>query len=329
MSSTSVVETCSKSIVSMLPIIDLHATDPTALYSLLLFLDEQSRKLGTGTPVVTFDQQLYIKAYEIVSSKQMDIFLRLGGFHQIMSFLGSIGVFMEGSGLRTALETIYAPVTVGHMMTGKAYARAIRGHFLTVSSVLSILLDGFWKELPPDDQKQLESIYDCDDPLKHQNDEVSLRLVNWYETKKKELSSSSRTCALWFSYIGYIFIVQGFIRAERTHNWEAHIRMTKSMLNLYAATGHNNYAKTCRLYIQSVADLESKQPSLYQQFLHGNHTVRRTESSWSGIWTDLSIEQILMKSLKGRSGIIGRGITDNVMNVWTKTMHRYYLSKGN
>jgi hypothetical protein len=26
--------------------------------------------------------------------------------------------------------------------------------------------------------------------------------------------------------------------------------------------------------------------------------------------------------LKGRAGVIGKGITENVMNVWTKTMHR-------
>ena len=315
----------SKSVVSILPIIDLHATDPNALYSLLLFLDEQSRKLSTGTPVVTFDQQLYVKAYEIVSSKQMNIFLRLGGFHQVMSFLGSVGILMEGSGLRTALETLYAPVTVGHMMTGKAYARAIRGHFITAASLLSILLEDFWKQLSDANQMQLESIFDSDDPSKYQNDEVSLKLVNWYEAKKKDLSSTSRTCALWFSYIDYIFIVQEFIRAERTNNWEAHIEITKSILNLYAATGHNNYAKTGRLYIQSIDELKLKQPSVYHQFSLGNHTVRRTESSWSGIWTDLSIEQILMKSLKGRSGIIGRGITENVMNVWTKTMHRFIL----
>ena len=36
----------------------------------------------------------------------------------------------------------------------------------------------------------------------------------------------------------------------------------------------------------------------------------------------ISIEQILMKSLKGRSGVIGKGITENVMHMWTKTMHR-------
>ena len=29
-----------------------------------------------------------------------------------------------------------------------------------------------------------------------------------------------------------------------------------------------------------------------------------------------------MKSLKGRSGVIGKGITENVMLVWTKSMQR-------
>ena len=94
------------------------------------------------------------------------------------------------------------------------------------------------------------------------------------------------------------------------------------MINLFAATAHNNYAKTCRLYLQSVEVLKSDHPQIFEQFVIGNHTVRRTEMTWSGIWTDLSIEQILMKSLKGRGGVIGKGMTENVLNVWTKTMHR-------
>jgi hypothetical protein len=94
------------------------------------------------------------------------------------------------------------------------------------------------------------------------------------------------------------------------------------MLNLFAATGHNNYAKSCRLYLQSIVDLETNHPEVYDHFIEGQHTVRRTEKKWTGIWTDLSIEQILMKSLKGRAGVTGKGITENVMHVWTKTMHR-------
>ena len=29
-----------------------------------------------------------------------------------------------------------------------------------------------------------------------------------------------------------------------------------------------------------------------------------------------------MKSLKGRGGVIGKGMTEIVLNVWAKTMHR-------
>ena len=94
-----------KSYVSMLPIIDLHATDTTALYWLLSFLEEQCKKLNVPMAYVTFDQQLYIKAYEIVSSEKMYVFVRFGGFHQLMSFLGSIGKVIEGSAWRSALET--------------------------------------------------------------------------------------------------------------------------------------------------------------------------------------------------------------------------------
>ena len=107
-------------------------------------------------PCATFDQQLYVLAYDIVSSKNMDIFVRLGGFHQIMSFLGSIGLLMGGSGLRSALETVYAPVTVGHMFTGKAYPRAIRGHLLCASAIMSLILEEFWNGLSHEEQKILE-----------------------------------------------------------------------------------------------------------------------------------------------------------------------------
>ena len=31
---------------------------------------------------------------------------------------------------------------------------------------------------------------------------------------------------------------------------------------------------------------------------------------------------ILVRSLKGKGGVIGKGITENVLNDWTKTMHR-------
>jgi len=45
-----------------------------------------------------------------------------------MSFLGSIGQLIAGSGLCNWLEKIFAANPVTHMRTGKSYERAFRRH---------------------------------------------------------------------------------------------------------------------------------------------------------------------------------------------------------
>ena len=60
-----------------------------------LFID-QAKVLGVNTPILTFDQPLWLKATEIVHAKALPVVLIFGGFH--VSFLGSIGMFMRGSG---------------------------------------------------------------------------------------------------------------------------------------------------------------------------------------------------------------------------------------
>ena len=179
-----------KSYITMLPIINLPATDMTALHSLLVFVTEQSSKLNVPTPTITFDQPLYVKAYEIVSSTNMNIFVRLGGFHQLMSFLGSIGCIMEGSGLQPALETVYASLTVNHMFTGKAFSHAMRGHMLANAAVLTLIFEDFWLTTTADEKTQLEEIYESPNPSLHENDEVSLKLAEWFIKKREELSTN-------------------------------------------------------------------------------------------------------------------------------------------
>ena len=70
----------------------------------------------------------------------MNIVCRLGGFHTMMSFMGSIGTMMKGSGLEEALGTVYGPNAVTHMITGKAVSRALRGHFLNEAALTNKLL---------------------------------------------------------------------------------------------------------------------------------------------------------------------------------------------
>ena len=58
-----------------------------------------------------------------------------------MSLLGGVGTIMEGCGLAKTMEAIYAPNNIVHMLEGKAYARALRYHLLTETSLQQILFN--------------------------------------------------------------------------------------------------------------------------------------------------------------------------------------------
>ena len=57
-----------------------------------------------------------------------------------MSFLGSIGHLMAGSGLQELLEVVFAGNAVRHILTGKAMSRAVRGHMLVDAALNTILV---------------------------------------------------------------------------------------------------------------------------------------------------------------------------------------------
>ena len=69
--------------------------------------------------------------------KNMSIVLILGGFHTMMSYCGSIGTLMEGSGLAEAHKTCYGDVIMKHIASGKAISKALRAHFLTEAVIMT------------------------------------------------------------------------------------------------------------------------------------------------------------------------------------------------
>lgn len=373
-----------QSIVHMLPIIDLDPTDMSCIYSTLLFVIIQAGELNIPTPILTFDQPLWLKAMEIVTALDLKIVLILGGFHTLMSYVGSIGKVMSESGLSTALEIVYGKVAVTHILTGKAIARALRGFFMLESVLTSRLLSQFFPEVVSkefaenenditsdmDDgssSDETESDYDInednddgvtsEDPVRNENnvkqlsdievknieslcdviqkdyqrglDEISncielKTLEQELDKQKEELARSSRTAKLWLQCLSYVGILKQYIRAERTGNWSLLLQSLGKMINLFAATGHIHYAKSGRLFLQEMLRVKTDYPWVYKSFTdHGLHTVRRSDRFWAGLWTDLIIEQVMMRSLKSRGGLTrGRGVTESVRTTWINSMHR-------
>ena len=66
---------------------------------------------------------------------------KLGGFHTLMTFLGSIGKFLVGSGLAEVFEQVYAEHTVNYMLSGNAIARSLRAHMLVQSAFMTHIID--------------------------------------------------------------------------------------------------------------------------------------------------------------------------------------------
>lgn len=134
-----------KSFIGCLPFINAPPSDYDTILTALLFAREKCESLHQHTCFVTFDQPLYFKAREIISSydensKLNNTVIRLGGFHLLMSFTGSIGYIMNGSGLKELFNTIYALNSIEKIMVGHAYSRAVRAHMLTHLAIAKIVL---------------------------------------------------------------------------------------------------------------------------------------------------------------------------------------------
>lgn len=112
-----------KSSVLFLPMIDMSSSDPSCIYSTLAFVAHHAQRYNFK-PIVTFDQPLWWKALSVIQSQPngspvRNVILRLGTFHMEMSFLGTIGHLMSGSGLADILELVYAPQAIQHILSGE------------------------------------------------------------------------------------------------------------------------------------------------------------------------------------------------------------------
>ena len=227
---------------------------------------------------------------------------------------------------------MYAPNTVPHILSGKAYSRAIRGHMLLESVIYDLLmLDA-----------AVDGIDNSDDNLILTSDEYTaiqglhtsiisskaapintLQLSALQKTKRtiiehqKNRLQGQRTAALWLQYLDMIAILRKFIKAERTGSWDQHQEAVYDVLPFFISSGHNIYAKSAWLYLQLMHDLKNTNPPVYEAFAKGLHVIRRFDRSWSGHSADLVTEQELMRSLKTAGGLTrASGMTKENRALW-------------
>ena len=146
--------------------------------------------------------------------------------------------------------------------------------------------------------------------------ELQLFTKNWSTTL-----SQYRTGKLWLMYMHLVSILRAFLRSSRTGSWNLYLQSLREMLPFLAASGHNNYVKSLVLYLNKMDALEQTHPEIHAKFMDGLFVLRRSDSFWAGMFTDLYIESVLMASVKSVGGLTrGRGFEESTRLVWLLSM---------
>ena len=218
--------------ILFMPMIDQKSTDPICILSTMNFVCTLAQKYAM-TPILTFDQPLYWKALELQSSLAdthtiQNCFLKLGGFHLCMSFLGAIEHLMQGSGISQIFEQIYAKLSVPPILSGKEMSQGRRAHILMYETLIGLMVsklfclnqDTIFQPECPDLPSILQDLENTVSQFMSnditQNDMKSGRsLSNLVQQVKvfKESHSGSKTALLWLQYMPTVEVFLRFLKA--------------------------------------------------------------------------------------------------------------------
>lgn len=319
--------------VASMPILQAKADDPDTVYTVLARCKYISESLGQKYTVVTFDQAIYCKAKEIVWMKGNEFrntIIRLGGFHIIMNFMKAIGQHLDGSGLKNAWTEsgVFGEITVGKMIDGSAYNKAVRGHKIAVEALWRLLWVKFetWcdennKSIPPEVRKHAMEVakgfkgHDIDGTQKafQALTNVNATIFPIMEEFERELQMPQ--FQYWLNYMNMVSILLQFIRAEREGNWPLHLASFSRMLPWFALYNHTNYSRWGPVYL---ADMHQLPQEIHQLFLEGKFSVKKTRKRFCRVSVDQALEHV-NKVAKISGGIIGISKRNAARDKWSLT----------
>ena len=142
---------------------------------------------------------------------------------------------------------MYASNTVVHMLTGHAYARALRAHLISSAAIVSILLEtpGCMSKINLDKlrimhQGLLKGDISTDSVV---NEECVQQNTNTIDNLEDDIATKSRTAKMWMNYVKCVSVIRLFMRAERTGDWNLHLYCISEMIPLFHAAGHFAYMR--------------------------------------------------------------------------------------
>ena len=137
---------------------------------------------------------------------------------------------------------------------------------------------------------------------------------------------ASVTNRLWLdTYLQWYDAFLANFHSERLGQWDAYKDSLKQLLPFFASGARRNYTKCVMWFLSELNHLDEKTEARMEA---GGFVVRRFAAEYGGISPDLAIEQSMMGTIKGKTGLI-RGHEFTELNYLTWLLNRPVISKVN
>ena len=260
--------------------------------------------------------------------------------------MGDIGTIMENSGLEDLFveSGIHGSAMVAKIFGGKAYNRGIRAHKLAFEALSRLKWKAFgnWlnehnkvneEEYTPikeatDNLIRLFQSKDLDKQLviSRLNDlhDILSPLISLFDEFSEIEGLRSKTFQFWDRYLCMVSLLLDYVAAERDSRVDLHLESFAEMLFYDFVCNHHNYARRGTVYVAEMHIFQEEHPDIYEKFKERKHTIHRSpdpDKCFSGVWSDMGIEQSINKDCGTIGGLTSIKTNKAAMDRWFLTAH--------
>lgn len=252
-------------------------------------------------PIITADQPLYTLCKEIQWTwphlfGEDRFVVMFGGLHIEMNALKMLGDLLDCSGWVGALTqaNVASAGTADSYLKVSHVTRTRHAHQVTASS-LYILLHKAYTEY-----------------ISSRDDEASVKpLEAWCD----ERSKVSPQFHFWFTILQLELKVMVFVRSLREADFQLYIESLSQLVPWFFSLDHSHYARWIPVHLRDMIMLERKHPTVYQEFMLGNFTVKKTGRAFSNMAIDQAHEQN-NAFVKSEGGAVGLTQNPSALRRW-------------
>ena len=257
-------------ITSLLPLFYDKAHSVAMIRHAMTVVKTAVDRLNPGqVPVLTADQPLYTLA-KLIQWCWPDMYgedtmvVMFGGLHIEMAADKVLGDLLEGSGWTGALVEA-GVASSGHAdscLKGSQVTRTRWAHQVTTSALYLLMLDAY-------------SRY-CTD-LEDGTNQKQMSMDEWRVVRSTE-SPQFKFWQLILDLELYVFL---FIRSIRAADFLLYIESLSKIVPWFFVLDHPNYARWIPVHLRDMVTLQRKHPDVFNEFLAGNFTVKKTQRIFS------------------------------------------------